>query len=325
MWIESHEELGQHPKTKRLARTLQVSLPAAVGYLQFLWWWALKYAPSGNLSRYTPEDIADAICWEGDAQQAVDALVSSGFIDDGGDGTLTIHDWYEYAGRLIEQREQHRKRSQRARNAKNREQDEHVSVPCPNGARTAHERSEDVQAPCAHGARTERARAENVQGTCGATVPNLTVPNKTKDTTPLPPPAEGERECDVPKTEQQLQFEEFWRAYPKKVGKEAAWKAWKKIKPPAALLAKILTAIPEAIQSRQWRLENGRFIPNPATWLNQGRWDDELTPTTTGGERNDDDDRNGWIPPDEYDPEGAVGFHNALDRIGRDDDDRLDE
>ena len=28
--------------------------------------------------------------------------------------------------------------------------------------------------------------------------------------------------------------------------------------------------------SRQWRENNGQFIPNPATWLNQGRWEDEL-------------------------------------------------
>jgi hypothetical protein len=25
----------------------------------------------------------------------------------------------------------------------------------------------------------------------------------------------------------------------------------------------------------QWRKDGGQFIPNPATWLNQGRWDDQ--------------------------------------------------
>lgn len=28
--------------------------------------------------------------------------------------------------------------------------------------------------------------------------------------------------------------------------------------------------------------ENGRYIPNPTTWLNQGRWDDEVTEIIKG-------------------------------------------
>jgi hypothetical protein len=28
--------------------------------------------------------------------------------------------------------------------------------------------------------------------------------------------------------------------------------------------------------SAQWQKDNGQYIPNPATWLNQGRWDDEI-------------------------------------------------
>lgn len=31
------------------------------------------------------------------------------------------------------------------------------------------------------------------------------------------------------------------------------------------------------LQNEQWRKDNGQYIPNPATWLNQGRWDDVLT------------------------------------------------
>jgi len=37
-WIESHQTLGQHPKTRKLARLLNISAPTAVGHLQFLWW-----------------------------------------------------------------------------------------------------------------------------------------------------------------------------------------------------------------------------------------------------------------------------------------------
>lgn len=68
-------------------------------------------------------------------------------------------------------------------------------------------------------------------------------------------------------------FEKFWEVYPKKVGKKEASRAFKKVKEPLNVL---LDAIEEQKLSEQWSKENGRFIPNPATWLNQGRWDDHL-------------------------------------------------
>lgn len=68
-------------------------------------------------------------------------------------------------------------------------------------------------------------------------------------------------------------FDMFWDAYPKKVGKGAAWKAFVKVKVPVESL---LSAIEQQKCSTQWTKENGQYIPNPATWLNQGRWEDEL-------------------------------------------------
>jgi len=64
-------------------------------------------------------------------------------------------------------------------------------------------------------------------------------------------------------------FDEFWKAYPAKVGKGAAEASWKKLRPP---LAECLTAIDSAKQSKKWI---DGYIPNPATWLNQRRWEDE--------------------------------------------------
>ena len=71
-------------------------------------------------------------------------------------------------------------------------------------------------------------------------------------------------------------FEQFWKAYPKKVGKGAARKSFEKIKPSDELLQKILSAVEQQSKSEQWLKEGGRYIPNPSTWLNQERWDDEL-------------------------------------------------
>ena len=73
----------------------------------------------------------------------------------------------------------------------------------------------------------------------------------------------------------EARFAEFWKAYPKKIGKQSALKAWKRIRPTAELHAKIIDAVAVAKGTDQWARENGRFIPHPTTWLNQGRWDDE--------------------------------------------------
>jgi len=78
-------------------------------------------------------------------------------------------------------------------------------------------------------------------------------------------------------------FNEFWVAYPKKAGKKAAFAAWKKAKVTAELHQAILAAIRLQKTSAQWQKDNGQYIPNPATWLNQGRWDDEITADTGKG------------------------------------------
>ena len=38
----------------------------------------------------------------------------------------------------------------------------------------------------------------------------------------------------------------------------------------------LLYAIALQKNSQQWKKDNGQYIPNPATWLNQGRWEDEV-------------------------------------------------
>lgn len=115
-WIESHQEVGRHPKTKKLARLLGISLPTAVGYLHYLWWWALDFAQDGTLDRYETDDIADAMQWDGDADELVTALVKSGYIDNTEDG-LVLHDWGEYAGKLLERRAKDRARKRAAAEA----------------------------------------------------------------------------------------------------------------------------------------------------------------------------------------------------------------
>lgn len=99
-WIESHQALKDHPKTEVLAYALDVRPAEAIGLLHCLWWWALDYAPNGDLSNFDPRVIAKAATWHSDPMVFVAALLNSGFLDDG----PTIHDWMDYAGRLVETR-----------------------------------------------------------------------------------------------------------------------------------------------------------------------------------------------------------------------------
>ena len=70
-------------------------------------------------------------------------------------------------------------------------------------------------------------------------------------------------------------FERFWAAYPRKVGKGKAQESFKKIKPSEELTKRMLDAVNAQMKSAQWQEDGGRYIPNPATWLNQSRWEDE--------------------------------------------------
>lgn len=71
-------------------------------------------------------------------------------------------------------------------------------------------------------------------------------------------------------------FDRFWLDYPRKVGKQAAQKAWSKLKPNAALLDAILEAIAAQKDGADWKRDAGEYIPHPSTWLNGGRWLDEV-------------------------------------------------
>ena len=82
-----------------------------------------------------------------------------------------------------------------------------------------------------------------------------------------------------------VRFAEFWAIYPRKAGKGEAEKSYSKINPSMELHKKILKAVQVACTSRQWRRDNGQFIPYPATWLNQRRWEDEIQDDCTYNEQ----------------------------------------
>lgn len=99
-------------------------------------------------------------------------------------------------------------------------------------------------------------------------------------------PRTKNQEPNTPKapTGVDARFDKFWAAYPKKIGKDVARKRFEQRKPDDALLDQMLAAINIQKRTDQWVRDGGQYIPNPATWLSQGRWQDghTTTPTTNG-------------------------------------------
>lgn len=118
-WVESHQSLGRHPKTRKMARLLEINTVTVIGHLHLLWWWAIDYAEDGDLSEFDAADIAVGAEWAGDPDVFVEALRECG--TGGGNGFLTesmqIHDWHDYAGKLVERRRANRRRMREARSA----------------------------------------------------------------------------------------------------------------------------------------------------------------------------------------------------------------
>lgn len=101
-------------------------------------------------------------------------------------------------------------------------------------------------------------------------------------------------------------FEQFWNAYPKKVGRGAAERKFASINPDEDLLATMLDAIDAQSRSRQWREEDGRYIPHPSTWLNQRRWEDEQPDHVTAPARVD------WYADCQHQPKCATAAAHDL-------------
>lgn len=130
-WIESHDDLRDHPKLRRLCRALEINRAQAIGHLHLLWWWTMKYFPDGDLSECAPDEIAEGAGWMSDPVAFVSALVSSGFADPVGEvepgvpPPVRLHDWEDYGEKLHRRRQAdaERKRERRQSLSAGRPQD----------------------------------------------------------------------------------------------------------------------------------------------------------------------------------------------------------
>src|SRR5205823_5688049 len=70
---------------------------AAVGYLELLWHFTAKYAPQGDVGRFSDARIEAALDWSGKPGKLVGALVTAQWLDRHPKWRLLVHDWRDHA------------------------------------------------------------------------------------------------------------------------------------------------------------------------------------------------------------------------------------
>jgi hypothetical protein len=215
-WIESHQDLAQHPKVFTLQTALNADLPTAIGVLHLLWHFTLKFCwRDGDLSKYTADQIAHAVGWKGASADVLEALQESGWLDG-----MVVHDWMDYAGKIVRDRIYNNKR------------------------------------------RNTPSNVVDARKTT-ATLPDLTLPNHTKETITPPPPGA---------------FEIIWEKYPRKLGKDEAARHFKSQVKTFHDWADIQCALDRFKTKLQKDATEEKFIPHGSTWFNK-RWRDWINYT----------------------------------------------
>jgi hypothetical protein len=102
-WIESHQDLKDHPKTCDLMAAMGWDLDTTIGKLHRLWWWCVDYAEDGDLRKHNDNRIANAMgVANADASKLIKSLVSSGWLDR--EPYFRVHDWWDYIGLFLQRK-----------------------------------------------------------------------------------------------------------------------------------------------------------------------------------------------------------------------------
>ena len=247
-----------HPKRKRLKRKL------GEGYLDYLldlWIAVALNRPSGVLHGWTHEDIADYAGWEGDANVFVQALHDTRWLDvhsrDEGN-VYKCHDWPEHQPWVVGA-EARKDKARLAALIKNHGKKKGVKLFY--GGKKEQETPELPSvlqcASCEHASSMQEKPVSIPQACleqCGEHAPILSFPFPKK-------------------TSSKNRFDDFWAAYPKKKEKKKCKAKWKTRKLDHLADMIIADIVNRLKNDRQW-LEG--FVPNPLTYINGDRWEDDI-------------------------------------------------
>lgn len=87
----------EHPKTMALMDALGIGKATAVGLLELLWHFTARFAPRGDIGRFSNRAIANSIDWDRDPDELIAAMVKCGWLDEHTEHRLVVHDWSEHA------------------------------------------------------------------------------------------------------------------------------------------------------------------------------------------------------------------------------------
>lgn len=113
-FIPVFDDLPNHPKTRRLMRSLGLSKVSTLGHLLLFWLWSSSYTKDGDLSPLLVEEIEEGALWKGTPGAFVEGLLEVGFVDT----NMVIHDWQTGGGRLEKARKENAEKQARFREKK---------------------------------------------------------------------------------------------------------------------------------------------------------------------------------------------------------------
>lgn len=85
-----------HPKMLALAKELGINQGHACGLVELLLHFTARFAPRGDVGKWSDEAIAKACFWDGDPAQLVRAYLTGGWIDECDEARFVVHDWHEH-------------------------------------------------------------------------------------------------------------------------------------------------------------------------------------------------------------------------------------
>lgn len=109
-YVPVHQELPRHRKVRKLGRILELKSWETLGLLVSVWIYAVEFSPDGIID--DADDLADTVGWAEGGDHLCAALREAEWMD--GD---VLHDWDEYAGRVLELKGKHAARGRSMREA----------------------------------------------------------------------------------------------------------------------------------------------------------------------------------------------------------------
>ena len=260
-WFKVDDSFPQHRKVLRIPRRHRM---ACIG----LWIsgaaWCSRHLSDGWLDKFLIDEL-------GGSDDLAALLIDVGLWEDKGEHVL-FHNWSDFQTTRAQVEEKKEKDAERKRKSR-----EVFDKKRARSQTSDHAETENVTTESAPSPSGQERPSENV----------TRVETETHTETPTPTHTETPTETEV-STKKHLviadaptPFDDFWSAYPRKVAKTAAVKAWKNAT--RKTTASVITA--GAVRYRDDPNREPEFTAHPASWLNAGRWDDEPLPARRDGQK----------------------------------------